>query len=216
MNQSVGEISEKSKRQIMVLSAALAAIADTGKRAWLTDGTLLGFIRERDFIAHDHDMDLGMLINDLTPELIQSMVSHGFRLDGVRGTPDNGLEYTFEKNNELLDIFFFYKRGNQLWHSAWLKKKYQINFIYDQFEIRPALFHGIDVWIPDAAEIFLEKKYGPGWIQKETSWSWAFSPKNVKVPVKHIIPYYKIWIKWKTKKIRYTIKDLFIFKRTIK
>lgn len=206
-------LSEESNRQLAVLSNAVQALEALGSRPWLTDGTLLGYWRERDFIAHDHDMDLGMLFSEWSPAIIPTMETAGFRFLGERGQQTNGLEYTFIKNDERLDIFFFYEFGDTLWHAAWLKNKIQINYSYPRFELFRANFLGLDVWIPQDPESYVLTKYGPNWRIPDKRWSWAYSPKNRQVPVRHWPAFLWQYLHWRTKTVRHSIKRLFRARR---
>lgn len=46
------------------LRDCVKACESVGVKPFLVMGTLLGFVRENDFIAHDHDIDLGLLDED--------------------------------------------------------------------------------------------------------------------------------------------------------
>ena len=69
MSVQQSHLSEKSRRQITELDAVLVDIQKTGKRFWLTDGTLLGFIRWHRYI----DMEW---IYSFPSSGIKSMVIH--------------------------------------------------------------------------------------------------------------------------------------------
>jgi phosphorylcholine metabolism protein LicD len=45
------------------------ALSNLGVRMFLSDGTLLGAIREKDFIAHDTDIGVGVFAEDIEPHL---------------------------------------------------------------------------------------------------------------------------------------------------
>lgn len=231
----LSELSEKSRRQLAILTEALAVLESLGIKPWLTDGTLLGFWREHDFIAHDPDMDLGVLFREWSPAIVPAMAAAGFTLKsardldaarrptGVSSSPsgpadgaspgrsrrDGGLEYTFLKNGERIDIFFFYERGATLWHAAWLRNTIQINYRYPRFGLVRARFLGLDVWVPEDPESYLLTKYGPKWREKDLSWSWAFSPKNRQVPLSHWPAFLWQYMRWRTKRLRYACKSMF-------
>lgn len=78
---------------------------------WLDFGTLLGAVREKDFIQHDCDIDISMWLSDYTLELHLALEQDGFRK--VReiqiDNGDYGLEVTYQKNHINVDIFFYTK-----------------------------------------------------------------------------------------------------------
>jgi len=90
-----------------------------GIRCWLTDGTLLGFLREKDLIEHDRDVDLGVRIEDYSDAIIPEFGKQGFELKYVLGEKRQGLELSFIRAGAKVDLFFFYREGDRMWHGAW-------------------------------------------------------------------------------------------------
>ena len=77
-----------------ILARTTRVLDGLGLRWWLTDGTLLGFVRERGFIGHDIDVDLGLPASAYSPELEAALEAAGLELYGRYGTPEDGLELT--------------------------------------------------------------------------------------------------------------------------
>ncbi len=153
-----------------------------GMRCWLTDGTLLGCYRENNFLGHDGDVDMGCLIDDYTPDIFDSFKKRGWACKSVFGRRDCGLEISFEKGGVKLDIFFFYREGNRLWHGAWRKvdkhTKNLIKYHYDSFDLKRGDFLGESFYIPADTEKYVATKYGPGWRTPVKEWDWTFGPSN--------------------------------------
>jgi lipopolysaccharide cholinephosphotransferase len=84
---------------------AIADILDTlGIRSFLFFGTLLGAMREKDFIAHDTDTDLGVFqeFSDRFPEIRAAAEAAGFTI--LRGASGDRL-FSFMRGNEYLDCY---------------------------------------------------------------------------------------------------------------
>lgn len=178
------------------LSEASLALKGINKPFWITDGTLLGFYREGNFIAHDNDIDLGMYIDDWSENIIYAFVKSGFKHIKTYGTNNRGLVYSFKKYSIKIDIFFFYKDGEKCWHAAWpyknflantkiikwlgLSKPSMIKFYYPIFEIEEMKFNEQIFPVPKPPEQYLIIKYGPNWKTPVKNWNWATSPHNVQ------------------------------------
>lgn len=152
---------------------------------WLTDGTLLGYYRDNGFIEHDEDIDLGCFITDFDENILFDFLDNGFRIDSIYGNRNTGLELSFMRKNMKLDIFFFYKENDRLWHGAWIRTKIDgarkdnlIRYYYDSFELKEASFYGIKINIPENTEKYVIAKYGKNWKQPVKEWDWAYDPSN--------------------------------------
>jgi len=162
-----------------VLSSAVRALNKGDFPYWLTDGTLLGFYRESNFISHDFDIDLGMPIGAYSDALIAEMEHQGFVLKRQLGAIERGLELTFQKSGINLDIFFFYDDAGLIFHSAWLRGL-ELRYYYRPFKLKTSSFKGVNVRVPENTEDYIVQKYGAGWRTPDMNWNWAFSPKNVR------------------------------------
>lgn len=153
-----------------------------GLHPWLTDGTLLGFHREKKILDHDIDTDFGMEATELTPDIPVWLQEKGFALCHSLGRPDLGFEYAFVRDNIRTDIFFFYEDNGKFYHAAWLGSEKGLNmikYVYDPFfPLQRVTFLGEDFWAPGDIEKYVLTKYGPDWRTPKTQWDWAFSPVN--------------------------------------
>jgi hypothetical protein len=156
-------------------------------QSWLTDGTLLGFYRESNFIGHDKDMDIGAFIKNYNPAIKEVIREYGWTLIRELGTVEQGLEFTLGKNSHKIDIFFFYEDKEKYWHAAWQGKKIDgkryramIKYNYDRFELKKAMFLGHEFNVPSDTKKYIITKYGEGWHTPVKDWDWTFGPSNAE------------------------------------
>jgi len=139
-------------------------------------GTLLGFIRDKDFIKFDFDMDLGIFVDtqETFRQLENVLLPLGYRK--VREFELHNLitEQTYNKNGLEVDFFGifpyenkyitygFYQDTNVHYDSADL-----FNVRYHIMEIEHAVetinIHGVDITIPRDYEYMLKLFYGENW-----------------------------------------------------
>ena len=151
---------------------------------WLTDGTLLGLIRENDIIDHDHDTDIGLTIENFDKTVVFELIKSGFKIENVWGDYEKvGFEIGLLKNGIMTDLFFFEKNDSgEFFHSAYVHHHgntfRRIDYIYDVFDIKTSLFLGHNFYIPDNPVKFLITKYGKEWNIPNTKWDYAYDPRN--------------------------------------
>ena len=181
---------DRSEARSALAAFCAAMNASYAGRYWATAGTLLGICRENDLIAHDGDIDFGMHIADYDEALVPLLRSHGFRLRRTLGSVENGLILKFLHGRTKVDIFFFYPEGGggRLWHA--LSDGGRIRAHFPPFRLKPHLFHGTQLYVPDPVEAVLAANYGPGWRTPVKRWHYAYSAHNVVV---HGPTAYRLW-----------------------
>lgn len=128
---------------------------------WLLWGTLLGAVREKNFIEHDTDTDLGCFIDDKDKliKIIPELAELGLILIR-RKYPDD--LFTFMRNDEYIDIGVFHRGRDFFFRPYW---EYQNNRIYgnhfDRFE--EIIFLEEPFKIPNNSCSLLIKVYGKNW-----------------------------------------------------
>jgi lipopolysaccharide cholinephosphotransferase len=142
-----------------VLESAKDALDSINVPFHLHAGTALGAHREKTFIPHDHDIDLGVFIKDANDKMmvkliVKSMKAHGFSVVSRLGKLSRGKEIQFEKNDIPLDIFWIYP-GNYRGKNYYLVSSYfgdcdKLKFKTCVWGYRPYRLQTID---------FLGKKY---------------------------------------------------------
>jgi|GEM_PF-982231 len=172
-------------KQVVVenLLDARSILDSLGISFWLTDGTLLGYFREGDFIEHDRDVDLGLMIESYSEDIVPAFRERGFEVKYVLGEKKRGLELSFVRNRVNVDLFFFYREGDRIWHAGWEgidkgRKRNLIKYYYEPFDLREIEFYGARFNVPADTLKYVETKYGESWRTPIRDWDWAMGPAN--------------------------------------
>lgn len=163
----LAKIKEKAKIALFDIKDVLD---EMGLEFVLLQGTLLGAIREHDFIDTDEDIDLGIRIYDLAPimgRLAKRLRSKKFRTDSVQ------LSYGFPKDIKIIrspvrtDLVSYDFCNGKMFRS--LRKIDRIK-VYDRKfidNLKEIDFLGRNFKIFVDAEEWLEIEYGPDWRKRE-------------------------------------------------
>lgn len=155
------------------------ALTARGCRWWAEAGTCLGIVRENDFIGHDQDVDVGVMIQTGNAhEAIEDLVRLGFAIHHSYGSVERGLEVALIRDACKVDLFFFYQDGGKLYHAAW-RGDQMIRLEFDAGAIMPLKtveFVGRQIPIPGHPVEYLVARYGPDWRTPKTNWRWDVDP----------------------------------------
>jgi glycerol-3-phosphate cytidylyltransferase len=189
-------------------------LRETGTPYWLTDGTLLGYYRENNLIGHDTDTDIGIMFKDFKPTTLRRLQQQGFEIYHTFGYPENSFEIALTRKGIKTDLFFFYERGDKLYHSAFLKGKQRIDYEYDRFDLQDIDFLGHKFSAPSNILKYVTTKYGPGWQTPIQDWDWAYSPANhvrtdIVIDPATQKQKFESWVKSETTVITYGTFDTF-------
>lgn len=130
-------------------------------RYFLIFGTLLGVVREKDFINHDTDTDIGVFMefSERFGEVRALAEDRGFTV--LRGGPGERL-FSFMRNDEYLDCYCAERKkvfpGRTMWDidGSWIPGRHLDNL--DRIE-----FLGRSFCEPSDSERVLIILYGRGW-----------------------------------------------------
>lgn len=108
------KITPKARKFNKVLLAAKKALDSIGVKFHLHFGTALGAHRERSFIEHDDDLDVGVFYKDVNEmskvkEIEKAMSENGFDLVAKLGRLEESYEMQFEMNGIGFDIFWIHE-----------------------------------------------------------------------------------------------------------
>jgi len=134
------------------------AMNRAGLEFWLSFGTLLGAVREHDFIAHDIDTDIGCHIEDM--EVVVNVILNELMEKGFDFVRFSGCLATVVRDGAYLDFYWFHPVVNKKTGKKGLCCN---DYIVPDDGFVKTYFAGQCVNIPVKAEVLLEKWYGKDW-----------------------------------------------------
>jgi hypothetical protein len=154
--------------QVDAFQAAADVLDAAGVTWWISDGAVLGHVREGGFLSTDPDVDLGFWAEDLESVGRAFIEARWWRL------PAN--DFKLMRDRVSVDLHAHERDGERVFFLLG-GDKYRYVFpahVFDKFTI--AEFHGRQVRIPCPAEDYLVAHYGPDWKTPKKSWRWDADP----------------------------------------
>lgn len=144
-------------------------LSRNNQKYFLACGTVLGAIREKKFIEHDDDIDLGIFVDDYNKE-IEHQILKKFKLNHRLGDIKTGYEISFvhPETHISIDIFLHYRDKNYFWCPSFFNmcdkaKNKMCRWKYNFNSLKPINFLGRIFNIPDPVDQYLVDAYGPDW-----------------------------------------------------
>lgn len=160
-------------------------LENSGFEYFYTYGSLLGLVRDGQFIPYDNDLDLGLLkTDDFTWEKFQKyMESNGFRRHREFSWDGKITEQAYEYKKINIDFFLYEKEEDHLvTYSYFNNRKNQYKSIRDVSVegyhnklftgFRYITAHGVKCRVPENAEDLLQEVYDVTWKTPIKNWDY--------------------------------------------
>jgi hypothetical protein len=157
---------------------------------YLVSGTFLGAVREKKFLGHDHDIDLGVMAEDFSEGLLSAIADSGnfivSEVDTVchRVIADGGVQYRFmdkpalirlaHRNGVNIDVFLHFTEGELLWHGSGVHRWNNLHFELSDYEFLGSKFKGAHNF-----DLYLTENYGADWTRPKTDFNVNFDTPNM-------------------------------------
>lgn len=180
-----------------VLMAGQRALSASGATYWLTYGSLLGWVRDGEFMGHDTDIDMAVLADVDADAVTTNMLLEGLRLVQFSTTPRGTVQQKFiAPHGTVLDLLYIFEDAGELLDEYKAIGKSLANGRHLRTPVAHRRFAGFanDVAVPQDSEAYLAVLYGDTWRTPIRFWDWFFAPPNV---VLHLRPGDVGWFMWR-------------------
>lgn len=169
LSRLFGHTNEQEKRPLLdAIERVLAALEQVGVQPFVAYGTLLGAVREQDFIGHDSDADLGYVSHHQAPadvvlesyELQRRLSAMGLRIHRYSGAAFKVSIIEEDGKSRGLDVFGGLMRDGRLYLMGEVGEPFEPEWLLPR---STATLAGREVPVPAQPERLLSAMYGPHW-----------------------------------------------------
>ncbi len=153
---------------------------------WLSFGTLLGAVRENDFLKHDSDIDLGMFFKDYSVEFENALINAGFKKIKQFEVANklSGFEQSWLYETTKIDIFFHFTDNEKMKCHTFYTIDNKTNILEVTFTntgFKSTKFKNVIVNVPNNTDLYLKENYGESYMIPNKKWNYIKDPKNIKL-----------------------------------
>lgn len=179
---------QKPQFDVMEASQALLDLREVllplGVKPFLVSGTLLGYAREGQLLAHDKDIDVGIIGWEDQFDVVNALLQSGlFGVDftHVKGRRAYHLVTQHLRSGVMIDIFIYREENGSLVTGVESYFGYLQKFAFTPFDVKAVKFLGVDFFVPSDVEKNLEENFG-NWRQSDPGYiSHLESPSTMDV-----------------------------------
>lgn len=162
---------DQAKQCLIEIEKILSA---SNTEFFLVSGTLLGAVRSGEFLSHDYDIDLGVILEKEDLARLGQIFSEHPDFT-VKATPPFRLLLKY-KRSMAIDIFNHVQIDDQYFHGT--PDRFWINRV---FKLKPIKFLGKDYLGPDDLDLYLTENYGD-WRTPKKEYNAFFDTPNFLIP----------------------------------
>lgn len=156
------------------LSAMGEILNAAGVSFFLAAGTLLGFYRSGEPLAHDRDVDIGILASQEEAPDVAAIIRDHPGLALTRRARPSDRYFALTVKGIGIDIFLYEPGGGAL-HCGLGRLAGDVAWRFTPFGLKTAAFKGATWTVPDNCERYLGETYGPGWQTPDKGFASAVS-----------------------------------------
>lgn len=164
LKEQASSFNPESAGQALV---ALQRLLDrSGHKAFLVSGTLLGYAREGRLLAHDKDIDVGVMNWESQFDIVMALAeSDQFALNTrtMVGAQTYALVVLHLPTGITIDVFLYHPEGDKLVTGVQSQFGYLQKFAFTPFGLEQVDFLGIKVYVPNDVDRNLTENFGAGW-----------------------------------------------------
>lgn len=136
---------------------------EKGTPVFLVSGTLLGYVREGQLLAHDKDIDVGIVGWENQYNLCMALQESGLFTVSTQFLKGKDTYYIAIKHNDTgmwIDVFVYHPQGSHWVTGVDFFFGYRQTFAFTPFELQEIEFLGVKMQAPANAELNLTENYG--------------------------------------------------------
>lgn len=177
LQEKQGQLLRQNGKEVLEILNKVST--NTGVKYWLEFGTLLGKIRENNFIGHDINFDIGVMKEELSPKFLIDIENLGFKRVSSFSIKDEGLQtIKYDYKGIEVEVFIFTRDDDKVISYSEGKDGNIYFYKLSDAHLEEVKFMGIDTFIPRNSIRRLLEIYGKNFNISNINWKDEMSPSR--------------------------------------